>query len=377
MPICVRDNILGAHAKTNHCGIMVVSEKELHQQGRAKCWHPEAAQPNSDVSSAESNASCLSELNDVNEDLNPRNDIVENANNSKDNSMEMEHSANNVILTDMTTNVKSDNIEIDSIGEVVKPIKIVIKGLPIDMDLEEIKTELVNKKFRVEKVTQLKRYKTREPLNIYQIHLFPSDNIKEIYHLTTLSYNTITVEPYENRQHHQCYNFQMWNHGSKNCKLNPKCVICAGKHPSKECPHKGKKEAEIKCANCNGPHTASYRGCPKYPKNIMKNRIQSGKSFAAAASKTVNNPAPPPQTICTESEIFPPLSTNITRPVNSNPPIDNNLGPNQGNLSDIMELATEVSKIFQNVKDIPETLKLIKATDNVWTKFVILAEALR
>ncbi|GBM36743.1 hypothetical protein AVEN_171856-1 [Araneus ventricosus] len=343
----------------------------------------------SNFSSAQSVASDLSELNDVNEDLNPRYDIVENGNNSKDNSMEMEHSANNVILTDMTTNVKSDNIEIDSIGEVinsvianncneidmskgempecnadaeimnidtpnsnpisadndgyqtqgrkrgrvpsnepnhskkltrsnslplqnkfnalanlpdagnnqdptnaifltkipkippvtlkkpvnyrdlikkinekegikcnakeagefvkpfcetprdvrsllefldksnkeyfvipgqvVKPIKIVIKGLPIDMDLEEIKTELVNKKFRVEKVNQLKRYKTREPLNIYQIHLFPSDNIKEIYHLTTLSYNIITVEPYENRQHHQCYNCQMWSHGSKNC----------------------------------------------------------------------------------------------------------------------------------------------------------------
>ncbi|GBM30590.1 hypothetical protein AVEN_27621-1 [Araneus ventricosus] len=104
-------------------------------------------------------------------------------------------------------------------GEVVKPIKIVIKGRPNDMDLEEIKTELVNKKFRVEKVNQLKKYKTREPLNIYQIHLFPSDNIKEIYHLTTLSYNNITVEPYENRQHHQCHNCQMWSHGSKNYKF--------------------------------------------------------------------------------------------------------------------------------------------------------------
>ncbi|GBL82401.1 hypothetical protein AVEN_252547-1 [Araneus ventricosus] len=155
-------------------------------------------------------------------------------------------------------------------GKIVKPIKIVIKGFPIDMDLDEIKTELVNKKFRVDKVNQLKRYKTREPLNIYQIHLFPSENIKEIYHLTSLSYHFITVEPYENRQNHQCYNCQMWNHGSKGCKLNPKCVICAGKHPSKECPHKGKKETETKCANCNGPHTASYRGCPNYPKNIME-----------------------------------------------------------------------------------------------------------
>ncbi|GBM36695.1 hypothetical protein AVEN_202034-1 [Araneus ventricosus] len=261
-------------------------------------------------------------------------------------------------------------------GKVVKPIKIVIKGLPIDTDLDEIKTELVNKKFRVEKVNQLKRYKTSEPLNIYQIHLFPSDNIKEIYHLATLSYHFITVEPYENRQHHQCFNCQMWNHGSKGCKLNPKCVICAGKHPSKECPHKGKKEAEIKCTNCNGPHTARYRGCPKYPKNIMKNRIQPGKSFAAAANKNVNKPAPPPETIYTESVNFPPLSTKTTIQANSNPAIDNNLGPKQENLSAIMELATEVSKIFQSIKDVPETLKVMKEAD-ILAKFMVLAEALR
>ncbi|GBL96929.1 hypothetical protein AVEN_182512-1 [Araneus ventricosus] len=84
----------------------------------------------SDLISAESNASDLRELKEVNEDLNPLNDIVVNANvskdnsmemelsasNSEDNSMEMEHSANNVNLSGTTTNVKSDNIEIDSIG---------------------------------------------------------------------------------------------------------------------------------------------------------------------------------------------------------------------------------------------------------------------
>ncbi|GBM25357.1 hypothetical protein AVEN_233688-1, partial [Araneus ventricosus] len=36
--------------------------------------------------------------------------------------MEMEHIANNVNLTDMATNVKSDNIEIDSIGEVINSV---------------------------------------------------------------------------------------------------------------------------------------------------------------------------------------------------------------------------------------------------------------
>ncbi|GBM42872.1 hypothetical protein AVEN_245699-1 [Araneus ventricosus] len=183
-------------------------------------------------------------------------------------------------------------------GRAVKPIKIVIKGLPKDMDLDDIKTELVSKKFRVEKANQLKKYKTGEPLNIYQIQLIPTENIHEVYKLDTLSYHFISVEPYENRLHNQCLNCQMWNHGSNGCKLSPKCVVCSGKHPSKECPHKGKQETVPKCANCDGPHTASYRGCPKYPKNIQKSKIKPGKSFASAVSnnrQNVNKPAPPPK----------------------------------------------------------------------------------
>ncbi|GBN93966.1 hypothetical protein AVEN_25541-1 [Araneus ventricosus] len=181
-------------------------------------------------------------------------------------------------------------------GRAEKPIKIVIKGLPIDMDLEEIKTELISKKFRVDKVNQLKKFKTREPLRIYQVHLLPTENIKEIYSLTTLGYTIVSVEPYVNKQSNQYFTCQLWNHSSKGCRLHPKCVVCAGNHPSRECPYKGKAEAPIKRTNCNGPHTANYRGCPKYPKNIQRNKIQTGKSFAAAVktnTPNINKPIAP------------------------------------------------------------------------------------
>ncbi|GBM43178.1 hypothetical protein AVEN_50102-1 [Araneus ventricosus] len=64
-----------------------------------------------------------------------------------------------------------------------KPIKVVIKGLPLDMDLDEIKAELTSKNFSVDKVNQLKKYKTMESLKIYQVHLLPTENIKGIYNL--------------------------------------------------------------------------------------------------------------------------------------------------------------------------------------------------
>ncbi|KAF8785183.1 Nucleic-acid-binding protein transposon like protein [Argiope bruennichi] len=169
-----------------------------------------------------------------------------------------------------------------------KPIKVVLKGLPLNIDTEEIKTELTEKGFRVDKINQLRRFKTKEPLPIYQIHLFKTGNIQEIYKLETLMYFMIRVEKYVTKQNHQCYNCQLWNHGSNGCKLQPKCVICAENHPSKECPNKGEKEAEVKCANCGAPHTANYRGCPRYPKVAHNRTIQSGKSFAEAVRRQMN-----------------------------------------------------------------------------------------
>ncbi|GBM19042.1 hypothetical protein AVEN_172507-1 [Araneus ventricosus] len=129
----------------------------------------------------------------------------------------------------------------------IKPIKVVIKGLPKDMDMDKIKTDLISKKFRVEKVNQLKKFKTRESLNIFQIHLIPTDNIHEIYKLDTLSYHIISAVPYQNRHNHQCFNCQRWNHGSNGCKLNPRCVVCSDNRPSKECPLKGEKDNVPKC----------------------------------------------------------------------------------------------------------------------------------
>ncbi|GBN82102.1 Nucleic-acid-binding protein from transposon X-element [Araneus ventricosus] len=272
-----------------------------------------------------------------------------------------------------------------------KPVKVVIKGLPIDTDLDHIKTELTNLKYRVDKVNQLKKYKTREPLRIFQVHLLPTENIKEIYNLKALGYTIINVEPYENKQSHQCFNCQLWNHGSKGCKLNPKCVVCAGDHASKECPNKGKSDVQVKCTNCNGPHTANYRGCPKYPKNIQRNgrvglnKVQPGRSFAAAAkSHEVNKPtplsarAPHPQFGENVSKQIPPprAGRTDTRP---SPTEVNDPFPfmGQSGLTEVMALAAEANKIFQGIKNVSETIKNMQATTDPWTKLMILAEAIR
>ncbi|GBM64172.1 hypothetical protein AVEN_89026-1 [Araneus ventricosus] len=71
----------------------------------------------SDFSSAESIVSDKDEINDVKADINPCNDIVEKASNSKDNPMEIEHSIKNVNPTDINTNDNSDDIKNNGIGD--------------------------------------------------------------------------------------------------------------------------------------------------------------------------------------------------------------------------------------------------------------------
>ena len=56
----------------------------------------------------------------------------------------------------------------------------------------------------------------------------------------------------------QCYNCQCLGHSAKKCRSKTKCLICGEDHHHEGCPNKETKQA--KCANCNGPHVASYKG---------------------------------------------------------------------------------------------------------------------
>ena len=55
----------------------------------------------------------------------------------------------------------------------------------------------------------------------------------------------------------QCYNCQMFGHGSSHCRVKTFCANCAGNHQTKDCSIEA-----IKCANCNGPHKSTDECCP-------------------------------------------------------------------------------------------------------------------
>ena len=68
----------------------------------------------------------------------------------------------------------------------------------------------------------------------------------------------------------QCYNCQMFGHGSSRCMVKTFCARCAGNHKTSEC-----EETIIKCANCNGPHKAMSPDCPsRETYNQIRQRAQ-------------------------------------------------------------------------------------------------------
>ena len=67
----------------------------------------------------------------------------------------------------------------------------------------------------------------------------------------------------------QCFNCQSFGHSTKNCRSKQKCLICGESHSHKGCPNK--EDRKPKCANCSGPHAASYKGCPEYKNRHLGN----------------------------------------------------------------------------------------------------------
>lgn len=83
----------------------------------------------------------------------------------------------------------------------------------------------------------------------------------------------------------QCFNCQMFGHGSSRCKVKTFCAKCAGNHLTADC-----NELQEKCANCNGPHKAMSQNCPSRQNYIeMKKRIVVPRTQAKSLNRFTNS----------------------------------------------------------------------------------------
>ncbi|GBN54081.1 hypothetical protein AVEN_140638-1 [Araneus ventricosus] len=248
-----------------------------------------------------------------------------------------------------------------------RPVKVIIRGLGKETKTEDIKAELKELKFEVEKVNQLGQFKTKEALPLFQVHLAKTPNVNEIYKLTSLMYHIVTVVKYENKSVRQCFKCQTWQHSDDKCHLKPKCVICAGAHESKNCPNKTATSEEqklpVKCANCGGQHTASYKGCPKYPK--MDNKVKVGGTYAGRVRNPIRGTETASQKIImnqnsrTEATEHRQVNNQSWAGLFGSVPIP----PKEGGWKNIIELIAELGKVLVKIvwqqakKSLKHTLK--------------------
>lgn len=81
----------------------------------------------------------------------------------------------------------------------------------------------------------------------------------------------------------RCFKCQRYGHGTNGCRGKQTCAKCAGHdHLTDEC-----KTKQFKCSNCDGPHAAYCRSCPKYKqeKEIINLKVTENLSFPKARKR--------------------------------------------------------------------------------------------
>lgn len=169
-----------------------------------------------------------------------------------------------------------------------KPLKFIIRGLPLFTDVADIDAALREHNITPIKIAYLTNRRTKQPMPLFLATVQPSPAVNNIENIKTINYLTVKFETYKAKGVAQCYRCQQYGHSSLNCNLTPKCLKCGESHRSNQCQ---KGPDQFKCANCGGGHTANFRGCPAHPINR-----KTGKNVKTRSVAPKFVPSPPPQT---------------------------------------------------------------------------------
>lgn len=173
-----------------------------------------------------------------------------------------------------------------------KNLKIVIRGIPECINIEEIKEELVAMKFNIIKISRMNRKidNGKIPLPMIFAELPLTMESKDIFNVTHINYLKVIIEPLRVKKNDvtQCHHCQGFGHTQTKCHLIPKCIKCLENHSWKDCP-KQKNEAP-QCTNCEGLHPANYKGCPIYKQHKENfNRRQHNNRLITNPAYVRNN----------------------------------------------------------------------------------------
>lgn len=164
-----------------------------------------------------------------------------------------------------------------------RAFRVVIRHLHHSVDIEDVKSELLEKGFEVRNMINIRHKITKEPMPLFFVDLEPNEDNKLIYKISYLQNCKIIVEPpNKNRDIPQCTRCQSFFHTKTYCCKPFRCVKCTGSHDSALCTKP--KDTPAECVNCSLNHPANYRGCATY-KEIQKLR---GKQYNKLIEYTSN-----------------------------------------------------------------------------------------
>ena len=171
---------------------------------------------------------------------------------------------------------------------VPKPkVKGITHGIPLEIDLMEIKQELENaNSIKIEEIYRLQKFDKikQEKLDTESIIIEYSQDIEFPLRMF-FGYRRITVKqfiPFPVR----CFKCQKYGHVSKSCRGTPKCPICSENHSYEECD-----KQHVKCSNCGLNHSAGYKGCEEFlkAKKIKEFSHNNKISYAEAIKQIKTN----------------------------------------------------------------------------------------
>ncbi|GBP27706.1 Nucleic-acid-binding protein from transposon X-element [Eumeta japonica] len=170
-----------------------------------------------------------------------------------------------------------------------RELKLVIRGVPEDIDTDHIKSDLINQGFPLFAVYRITRRDGSSTGLILAV--LPkidearsiSPNLSKVCGLSGIRVKA----PHRRGVPSQCYRCQRYGHASANCHVQSRCVKYLVCHWTSECPRSKDSSDKPTCVNCGLKHTANYGGCPKAPKVVSKPTIRTNK-------KPFNNKKTPP-----------------------------------------------------------------------------------
>ncbi|GFW10238.1 nucleic-acid-binding protein from transposon X-element [Trichonephila clavipes] len=154
-----------------------------------------------------------------------------------------------------------------------RPIKVVIKGLPRDSDPQDIKNDLVELGYMVDKVYQLIGRITKQPLPIFLVSLPRNIFNAKIFELKKVSYINVTVDGYDGKGVTQCYSCNRFHHTVENCHITLRCLNGGEAHQTRDCQIERVENPTALIAK----HTDTWQTTPAAPNspNLVKVSVET------------------------------------------------------------------------------------------------------